>query len=50
MHITVEEIIENEKEDLVTVILDVDEEAKLMLMEAGFNSLLKDAIKLFEKE
>jgi hypothetical protein len=50
MHITVEEIIENEKEDLVTVILDMDEEAKIMLMEAGFNSLLMDYIKKMEKE
>jgi hypothetical protein len=50
MHITVEEIIENEKEDLVTVILDVDEEAKIMLMEAGFNAILLDYIKKFEKE
>lgn len=48
MKITVEEIIE--KEDLVTVILDVDEEAKIMLMEAGFNAILLDYIKKFEKE
>jgi hypothetical protein len=41
MHITVEEIIENEKEDLVTVILDMDEEAK---------DILLDYIKKFEKE
>jgi hypothetical protein len=45
MHITVEEIIENEKEDLVTVILDMDEEAKTMLMEAGFNSILMETCK-----
>lgn len=40
----------NYNEETGTCDLDVDEEAKQMLMELGFNALLRKALEVYENE